>query len=157
MPGTSRSKRSFRAVSQLPWPGKDREVWFFLAKNHEKVSLSGLHRLRNCLACGGLQQVLETRRDALYWRHDGGAKRNILFHDHPSRIVVLLEHAKKRGKINRSLANAFALQLCLRVQLLGGLECLWLSAYIAYDAGGDWSRQARGPHKLSTMRAQRDA
>jgi hypothetical protein len=52
-----------------------------------------------------LQQVLETRRDALYWRHDGSAKRDILFHDHPSRIVVFLEHAKKRGKINRSLAN----------------------------------------------------
>jgi hypothetical protein len=27
-----------RAVSQLLWPDEDREVWFFLEKNHEKIS-----------------------------------------------------------------------------------------------------------------------
>jgi hypothetical protein len=26
-----------RAVSQLPWPDKDREVWFSLGENHEKA------------------------------------------------------------------------------------------------------------------------
>jgi hypothetical protein len=28
---------SFKAVSQLPWPDKDREVWFSLGENHEKA------------------------------------------------------------------------------------------------------------------------
>jgi hypothetical protein len=36
------------AVSQLPWPDKDREVWFFLKENHE-VCRFGLHQLRNLL------------------------------------------------------------------------------------------------------------
>jgi len=39
-----------KAVSQLRWSGKDREVWFFLRKNHDKVSRFGLHQLRNGLA-----------------------------------------------------------------------------------------------------------
>ena len=39
---------SARAVSQLLWSGKDREVWFFLEKNHEKVHRYDLHPLRNC-------------------------------------------------------------------------------------------------------------
>jgi NodT family efflux transporter outer membrane factor (OMF) lipoprotein len=47
-----------KAVSQLRWPGKDRDVWFFLRKNHDKVSCFGPHQLRNCLAgvllCAGL-------------------------------------------------------------------------------------------------------
>jgi hypothetical protein len=37
-----------RAVSQLLWPDKDREVWFSLGENHEKVYPFGLHQLRNC-------------------------------------------------------------------------------------------------------------
>jgi hypothetical protein len=36
-----------RAVSQLLWPDKDREVWFSLKENHEKAYGSGLHQLRN--------------------------------------------------------------------------------------------------------------
>jgi NodT family efflux transporter outer membrane factor (OMF) lipoprotein len=47
-----------RAVSQLRWSGKDREVWFFLRKNHDKVSRFGLNQLRNCLTsvllCAGV-------------------------------------------------------------------------------------------------------
>jgi NodT family efflux transporter outer membrane factor (OMF) lipoprotein len=47
-----------RAVSQLRWSGQDREVWFFLRKNHDKVSRFGLHQLRNCLTgvlfCAGV-------------------------------------------------------------------------------------------------------
>jgi hypothetical protein len=41
--------RKIRAVSQLLWPDKDREVWFSLGENHEKASRFGLHQLRNCL------------------------------------------------------------------------------------------------------------
>jgi hypothetical protein len=41
-----------RAVSQLLWSGKDREVWFFLEKNHEKACRFGLDQLRNCLSRG---------------------------------------------------------------------------------------------------------
>jgi hypothetical protein len=47
-----------RAVSQLLWPDKDREVWFSLEENHEKAYRSGLHPLRNrssglpCDLCG---------------------------------------------------------------------------------------------------------
>jgi hypothetical protein len=37
----------FRAVSQLLWPDKDREAWFSLGENHEKVYRFGLHQLRN--------------------------------------------------------------------------------------------------------------
>jgi hypothetical protein len=37
-----------RAVSQLLRPDEDREVWFFLEKNHEKIYRFGLHQLRNC-------------------------------------------------------------------------------------------------------------
>jgi NodT family efflux transporter outer membrane factor (OMF) lipoprotein len=39
-----------RAVSQLLWSAEDREVWFFLRKNHEKVSRFALHQLRNCFS-----------------------------------------------------------------------------------------------------------
>jgi hypothetical protein len=38
-----------RALSQLLWPDKGREVWFSLGENHEKVCRFGLHQLRNCL------------------------------------------------------------------------------------------------------------
>jgi hypothetical protein len=55
-----------------------------------------------------------------------------------------------------SLRRTFAITLSC-VNPWQALECMWLSAYIAYDAGGDSSRQARGPHKFSTMRAQRNA
>src|ERR1700677_2850339 len=37
-----------RAVSQLLWPDKGREVWFSLGENHEKGSCFGLHQLRKC-------------------------------------------------------------------------------------------------------------
>jgi hypothetical protein len=37
-----------RAVSQLLWSDKDREVWFSLLENHEEVFRFGLHQLRNC-------------------------------------------------------------------------------------------------------------
>jgi hypothetical protein len=49
------SGRGLRAVSQLLWPDKDREVWFSLGENHEKayrflastvVRLLGLSRAR---------------------------------------------------------------------------------------------------------------
>jgi hypothetical protein len=43
------------AVSQLLWSDKDREVWFFLEKNHEKVYRFGLHQLRNCFGGQGAQ------------------------------------------------------------------------------------------------------
>ena len=46
------SRASFRAVSQLLWPDKDREVWFSLGENHEKVYRFGLHQLRNCYTVG---------------------------------------------------------------------------------------------------------
>jgi hypothetical protein len=36
-----------KAVSQLLWPDKDREVWFSLEENHEKAHPFGLHQLRN--------------------------------------------------------------------------------------------------------------
>jgi NodT family efflux transporter outer membrane factor (OMF) lipoprotein len=39
-----------KAVSQLPGSVKDREVWFFLKKNHEKVSGFGPRPLRNWLS-----------------------------------------------------------------------------------------------------------
>ncbi len=46
------------AVSQLLWPGKDREAWFSWEKNHDDVSRFGLHQLRNCLGgvllCAGV-------------------------------------------------------------------------------------------------------
>jgi hypothetical protein len=34
-----------KAVSQLLWPHKDREVWFSLGENHEKAASFGLHQL----------------------------------------------------------------------------------------------------------------
>src|SRR5271154_5729598 len=37
----------FNAVSQLLWPDKDREEWFSLGENHEKVLGFGLHQLLN--------------------------------------------------------------------------------------------------------------
>jgi hypothetical protein len=37
----------FKALSQLLWPHKDREVWFSLEENHEKGLGFGLHQLRN--------------------------------------------------------------------------------------------------------------
>jgi hypothetical protein len=39
---------ALKAVSQLLWPDKDREVWFSLGENHEKACHFGLHQLRNC-------------------------------------------------------------------------------------------------------------
>ena len=39
---------SIKAVSQLLWPVKGREVWFSLGENHEKAFLFGLLQLRNC-------------------------------------------------------------------------------------------------------------
>jgi len=36
-----------RAVSQLLWTEKDREVWFSLGENHGKACCFGLHQLRN--------------------------------------------------------------------------------------------------------------
>jgi hypothetical protein len=38
---------ALKAVLQLPWPDKDREEWFSLGENHEKVRGFGLHQLRN--------------------------------------------------------------------------------------------------------------
>jgi len=38
---------SLKAVSQLRWPDRDREVWFSLGENHEKAYHFGLHQLRN--------------------------------------------------------------------------------------------------------------
>ena len=40
----------FKADSQLLWPDKDREEWFSLGENHEKVLGFGLHQLRKPLA-----------------------------------------------------------------------------------------------------------
>src|SRR6202167_5836379 len=37
----------FKAVSQSLWPDKDREEWFSLGENHEKIFGFGLHQLRN--------------------------------------------------------------------------------------------------------------
>ena len=37
----------FSAVSQLLWPDKDREEWFSLRENHERLFCFGLHQLRN--------------------------------------------------------------------------------------------------------------
>src|SRR5271155_4495795 len=37
-----------KSVSQLLLPGKDREEWFSLRENHERVLGSGLHQLGNC-------------------------------------------------------------------------------------------------------------
>jgi hypothetical protein len=42
----------FRALSQLRWPDKGREVWFSLGENHEKAGRFDLHQLRNCLRDG---------------------------------------------------------------------------------------------------------
>jgi hypothetical protein len=78
-----------------------------------------------------LQQVLETRRDALYWRHDGGAKCDILFHDHPSRIVVFLEHAKKRGKSTDPwpmMVKALAAMACAKFMSLRRTFAITLSS-----------------------------
>jgi hypothetical protein len=41
---------SSKAVSQLLWSEKDREVWFSLKENHEKAGGFGLHQLRNSLS-----------------------------------------------------------------------------------------------------------
>jgi hypothetical protein len=41
-------RRLVKAVSQLLWPYKDREVWFSLGENHEKACSFGLYQLRNC-------------------------------------------------------------------------------------------------------------
>ena len=38
---------AIRAVSQLLWPHKDREVWFSLGENHENVFRFGLHLVWN--------------------------------------------------------------------------------------------------------------
>jgi hypothetical protein len=62
--GTTRQRvmHPSTAVSQLLWPDKDREEWFSLRENHEKVLGFGLHQLRNrcrvrvhstrCWVCG---------------------------------------------------------------------------------------------------------
>jgi hypothetical protein len=42
--------RGSKAVSQLLWPDKDREVWFSLEENHEMAYPFGLHQLRNCFS-----------------------------------------------------------------------------------------------------------
>ena len=49
MRGEERSK----AVSQLLRPDKDREEWFSLGENHEKVPGFGLHQLRNRFSAPG--------------------------------------------------------------------------------------------------------
>jgi hypothetical protein len=41
---------SLRAVSQLLWSDKNRDVWFSLGENHEKAYRFGLRPLRNCSA-----------------------------------------------------------------------------------------------------------
>jgi hypothetical protein len=51
------------AVSQLPWSDKDREVWFFLEKNHVKVDRFGPQQLRTALALPG--SLNDTRHDGL--------------------------------------------------------------------------------------------
>ena len=43
-------EQATRAVSQLLWPDKDREVWFSLGENHKKAYRFGLHQLRNCFS-----------------------------------------------------------------------------------------------------------
>jgi hypothetical protein len=40
----------FKAVSQLLWPDKEREVWLSLRENREKANRFGLHQLRNSQA-----------------------------------------------------------------------------------------------------------
>ena len=48
-----------KAVSQLLWPDKDREEWFSLGENHEKVLGFGLHQLRNrCRGAKGLEAAV---------------------------------------------------------------------------------------------------
>jgi hypothetical protein len=37
-----------KAISQLPWPSKDRGLWFSWGENHEKANRFGLHSLRIC-------------------------------------------------------------------------------------------------------------
>jgi hypothetical protein len=46
--------RGIRAVSQLLWTEKDREVWFSLGENHEKACRFGLHQLLNCSSHGAV-------------------------------------------------------------------------------------------------------
>jgi hypothetical protein len=41
-------RRALRAVLQLLWPVKGREVWFSLGENHEKAYRFGRRQLRNC-------------------------------------------------------------------------------------------------------------
>ena len=50
-----------RAVSQLLWTDRDREVWFSLGENHEMAYRFGLHQLRNCLTMTYCKQALPTR------------------------------------------------------------------------------------------------
>jgi hypothetical protein len=45
---------AFRAVSQLLWPDKDREVWFSLGENHEEAYRFDLHPLRNSFRLSSL-------------------------------------------------------------------------------------------------------
>jgi hypothetical protein len=45
---TNERVRTVKAVSQLLWPDKDREVWFSLGENHEEGCGFALHQLRNC-------------------------------------------------------------------------------------------------------------
>jgi hypothetical protein len=64
--------RASRAVLQLLWPDKDREVWFSLGENHEKAYLFDLHPLRNCFhdektgifGAGSTGKAMETERSA---------------------------------------------------------------------------------------------
>jgi hypothetical protein len=39
-----------KALSQLSWPHKGREVWFSLGENHERAGRFGLLQLRNCVS-----------------------------------------------------------------------------------------------------------
>ena len=51
-----------RAVSQLQWTEKDREVWFSLGENHEKACRFGLHQLRNCSGGRWKSTAVERKR-----------------------------------------------------------------------------------------------
>jgi predicted NUDIX family NTP pyrophosphohydrolase len=48
---------AFKRFSQLLWPDKDREEWFSLGENHEKVLGSDRPQLRNL--CSALNPPIE--------------------------------------------------------------------------------------------------
>src|SRR5271156_2732172 len=58
-------QRSVRAVSELLWSDKSREVWFSLRENHVNGHGFGLHQFRNCFRrdlslCAGAKECAAT-------------------------------------------------------------------------------------------------